>query len=156
MVDYKGSCDCGQVNYSIADKPIFTQACHCKDCKKSTGSSFVIHSTVHEDDLTINGKVDSAELSTGSGTGRRVFFCTNCGTYLYCKYKIVESQRIVAIRSKTLNDSDKFPPQAHIFLKDKDPWVNLTDTKNCFDMMYDREKIWPEQSIKKLEEKNNQ
>jgi hypothetical protein len=41
-------------------------------------------------------------------------------------------------------------------VKDKDPWVNLTDTKNCFDLMYDREKIWPEQSIKKLEEKNNQ
>ena len=60
MVDYKGSCDCGQVNYSIADKPIFTQACHCKDCKKSTGSSFVVHSTVHEDDLTINGEVDVA------------------------------------------------------------------------------------------------
>ena len=155
MVNYKGSCGCGQVNYSIADKPIFTQACHCKDCKKSTGSSFVIHSTVHEDDLTINGKVDSTELSTGSGAGRRVYFCTNCGTYLYCKYNIVGAQRIVAIRSKTLNNPDQFPPEAHIFVKDKDQWINLKGIKNCFDTMYDREEVWSEKSLKRLKEKND-
>ena len=153
MVDYKGSCGCGQVNYSIADKPIFTQACHCKDCKKSTGSSFVIHSTVHEDDLTINGEVDSTELSTGSGAGRRVYFCTNCGTYLYCKYKIVEAQRIVAIRSKTLNDSDKFPPEAHIFVKDKDPWIDIVNKTICFDKMYDRSTTWSKESLERLENK---
>tara|TARA_B110000014_G_C19906833_1_gene469175 strand:- start:542 stop:754 length:213 start_codon:yes stop_codon:yes gene_type:complete len=69
---------------------------------------------------------------------------------------IVDVQRIVGIRSKTLNDPNEFPPEAHIFVKDKDPWVNLTETKNCFDVMYDRENVWPEQSLKKLEEKNNQ
>ena len=33
----KGSCGCGKVTYQIKDKPLITQACHCKDCKKSTG-----------------------------------------------------------------------------------------------------------------------
>ena len=52
-VDLKGSCVCGQVEYSIIDKPLFTQACHCKNCKLSTGSSFVIHTMVFEDDFFI-------------------------------------------------------------------------------------------------------
>ena len=30
----KGSCGCKKVNYEIKDKPLITQACHCKDCKK--------------------------------------------------------------------------------------------------------------------------
>ena len=62
-----GGCICGQVKYQIIDKPLFTQACHCKDCKKSTGSSFVIHTMVFEDDLIVEGKVSSTELPTGSG-----------------------------------------------------------------------------------------
>ena len=50
---------------------------------------------------------------------------------------------------KTLKDSDKFPPQAHIFLKDKDPWLNLSDKAKCFEAAYDRDKTWPEESIKR-------
>ncbi len=59
-----------------------------------------------------------------------------------------------------INNPDKSSKEknreAHIFVKDKDPWINLTETKNCFEVMYDREKVWPEQSLKRLEEKNNQ
>ena len=32
----KGCCACGKVNYTITDKPLFTQACHCKDYKKAS------------------------------------------------------------------------------------------------------------------------
>ena len=60
----KGSCSCGNVQYEITDNPLFTQACHCKDCKKSTGSSFVIHTMIFEDDLVVNGEVSSTELIT--------------------------------------------------------------------------------------------
>ena len=155
MANYKGSCACGQVNYSISDEPFFTQACHCKDCKKSTGSSFVVHSMIHADDLSIDGEIASTELPTGSGAGQRAYFWTNCGVYLYCKYKVVEAEKRLAIRSKTLNNPDQFPPEAHIFVKDKDQWINLKGIKNCFDTMYDREEVWSEKSLKRLKEKND-
>ena len=155
MPYYNGSCACGQVNYSITDEPFFTQACHCRDCKKSTGSSFVVHSMIHEDDLIINGEIDSTELPTGSGAGQRVYFCTKCGVYLYCKYKVGEAEKRLALRSKTLNNPNQFPPEAHIFVKDKDPWINLKDIKNCFDDMYNREEVWPEKSLTRLKDKNS-
>ena len=79
----KGSCACGKVIYKITDKPLFTQACHCKNCKKSTGSSYVIHTMIFEDDLIVEGNVSSAVLPTGSGKGYRAYFCINCGVYLY-------------------------------------------------------------------------
>ena len=56
-----GTCGCGNVKYKIIDKPLFTQACHCKDCKKSTGSSFVIHTMVLENDFQVNGDIASID-----------------------------------------------------------------------------------------------
>ena len=78
-----GKCACGSVNYKIKDKPLFTQACHCNNCKISTGSSFVIHTMIFEDDFELNGNVESTLLPTGSGKGYRAYFCNNCGIYTH-------------------------------------------------------------------------
>ena len=142
----KGSCSCGNVQYEITDSPLFTQACHCKDCKKSTGSSFVIHTMIFEDDLVVNGEVSSTELPTGSGKGYRAFFCVNCGVYLYCKYNIARGR--AAIRTATLNNP--ITPEAHIFVKDKDPWIDIINKEICYDVFYDIDKTWPEESLKRL------
>ena len=145
-----GKCACGDVKYTIINKPLFTQACHCKNCKKSTGSSFVIHTMIFEDDLVVNGEVSSTQLPTGSGKGYRAYFCINCGVYLYCKYKVAVGR--IAIRTATLEKP--LVPQAHIFVKDKDPWVEIPNKEICFEIMYEREKIWPEDSLQRLEKKN--
>ena len=146
----KGSCACAKVNYTIIGKPLFTQACHCKNCKKSTGSSFVIHTMVLEEDFDVKGDVSSSELPTGSGKGYQAYFCVNCGVYLFCKYKVAPGR--IAVRAATLDNP--LSPQAHIFVKDKDPWIEITNKEICFDIMYDRSKIWPKESLERLEEKN--
>ena len=147
----KGCCACGKVNYTITDKPLFTQACHCKDCKKSTGSSFVIHTMVFQDDLIVDGEVSSTELPTGSGKGYRAYFCVYCGVYLYCKYNVSPGR--VAIRTATLNNP--IVPEAHIYVKDKDSWIDITNKEICYDVFYDIDKTWPEESLKRLKQKNN-
>ena len=147
---YFGSCGCGNVKYTIYDDPLFTQACHCNNCKKSTGSSFVIHTMFFEDDLVVDGKVSSTELPTGSGKGYRAYFCDNCGVYLYCKYKVAIGR--VAIRTKTLDQP--LSPQAHIFVKDKDPWIEIANKNICYDTMYDRDNTWPQDSLLRLKNKS--
>ena len=52
------------------------------------------------------------------------------------------------MRSQTLNNPIK--PQAHIFVKDKDPWIEISEKSICYDKMYDREKIWPTESLNKI------
>ena len=77
-----GRCICGQVKYRIREKPLFTQACHCKDCKIITGSSYVINTSVLDNTLIIEGEVASTELTAGSGATSNAYFCTKCGTYI--------------------------------------------------------------------------
>ena len=145
----KGRCACNEVEYLITDEPLFTQACHCKNCKKSTGSSYVIHTMIFEEDLIVKGKVDASELPTGSGKGYRAFFCIKCGVYLYCKYNVAKGR--IAIRTTTLDSP--IIPEAHIFIKDKDPWIEIVNKEICFDKMYDRKKTWPKESLKRLNNK---
>ena len=144
--DIKGSCGCGNVNYKITNKPLFTQACHCKDCKKSTGSSFVIHTMVMEDDLKVSGDLASMELPTGSGKGVNAYFCIICGVYVFCRYNISEGR--VAIRTQTLEST--ITPQAHIFVKDKDPWIEIINKDICHEKMYDRSNTWPKESLDRI------
>ena len=101
---------------------------------------------VLEKDLEVKGDVASIELPTGSGKGVNAYFCIICGVYVYCKYNI--SQGRIAIRTQTLEDP--ITPQAHIFVKDKDPWIEITDKKICYEKFYDRDKIWPKKSLDRI------
>ena len=151
----EGGCICGQVKYYITEEPLFTQACHCKDCKVLTGSSYVVNSSVLENTLIVEGDVSSTELKAGSGASCKTYFCTKCGAYVYADYD--SAIKRLTLRTKTLNNSEKFPPQVHIFTKDKDPWLNLSEDVICFEEMYDPKKIWPEESLKRYNQylKNN-
>ena len=145
-----GGCICGQVKYQIIDKPLFTQACYCKDCKVLTGSSYVVNSSILENTLIVEGEVSSTELKAGSGASYKTYFCTKCGTYVYADYDSAVGR--LTVRTKTLDNSEKFPPQVHIFTKDKDPWLNLSEDVICFKEMYDQKKTWPEESLNRYNE----
>ena len=145
---HKGSCCCGDVKYSLFDHPLFTHTCHCKDCKKSTGSAFVFHTMTLENTFLIDGDIEAASIPTGSGASYKPYFCKNCGTYFYCKYDMAPGR--IIIRTSTLDDSENFPPQAHIFTRSKVPWITLDDKIPSFESMYDRNKLWPKASLDKL------
>ena len=142
----KGNCACGNVKYKIEGKPLFTQACHCKNCKISTGSSFVIHTMVLEEDFKIHGDVASIDLPTGSGKGYNAYFCIICGVYVFCKYNVSKGR--IAVRTQTLENP--IEPQAHIFIKNKDSWIEIINKKICYDEYYDREKTWPKDSLDRI------
>jgi len=146
----QGGCMCGKVRYEITEKPLFTQACHCKDCKVLTGSSFVLNTSVLDNTLVVKGEVSSIELKAGSGASCKTYFCKRCGTFVYADYD--SAVKRLTVRTKTLDQANIFPPQAHIFIKNKDPWIKLSDDVKCFNEMYNQKTTWPEDSIKRYKE----
>ena len=120
-----GGCSCGAVRYSILDKPIFTQACHWSLCRKYTGSAFIVHSFIE----TIKFKLETGDLfetdgPTGSGRGQKVNRCKVCADQIYSIFNRVK-EKITTLKTTTLDQADEFPPQAHIFVKNKLSWVQL-------------------------------
>ena len=127
----KGGCNCGSVHYKITDEPIFTRACHCRDCQRSTGSAFVIHSVVLKEDFEIKGVTRSTILPSGSGAGHDPHFCAKCGTYIWCKCHFSSLPTIV-VPTARLDDASMISPQAHLFTVYKQPWLTFSEDTPAF------------------------
>jgi hypothetical protein len=47
----------------------------------------------------------------------------------------------------TLDEPARCPPQAHIFVRSKQPWLKLPMGVQIFDEYYDASKTWPTESL---------
>ena len=51
------------------------------------------------------------------------------------------------VRVGTLDDPDLLPPDVHIFTASKQPWVVLPEGTPTFAEYYERESLWPAESL---------
>jgi hypothetical protein len=145
-----GRCVCGRVNYGINDAPLFTQACHCTDCQRTTGSAFVVHLVLVEGNFEIEGDTQSATVPTGSGAGCDLHFCTECGAYIWCRY-LYHRVPVIAVRGGTLDDTNAVRPQTRIFTRSMQSWFLLPEDVPSFAEGCDRSEVWPPESLKKYD-----
>ena len=145
-----GRCSCGGVTYRISQDALFTLACHCRDCQRSTGSAFVIHLVVAERDFEISGTTNQSTLPTGSGGGREIHYCSECATSIWCRY-FYHKVAVIAVRGGTLDDTNAIRPQAHIFTRSKQSWVEIPKNVPAYEEMLVRSEVWSQESIDKYE-----
>src|SRR5271154_2133121 len=77
-----GSCMCGAVRYTIAEKPLATGLCHCNGCRPQSGSAFSTIIFVHRSTVTITG--ETAVFQDVGCSGRKVLrrYSPRCGSPL--------------------------------------------------------------------------
>ena len=117
-----GRCECGTVQYQVADEFLYGSNCHCSRCRAATGSAFKPFLGIEreklvllsgEDNLLINGE---AELNDTR--------CANCGSLLY---SVVRDGEFVHLALGSLVDEPSMRPTKHIFVGSKAPWFEITD-----------------------------
>ena len=117
-----GSCMCGQVTYQIngALRPI--TACHCTQCRKSSGHYSAATSTPNEN-LTTKG--DSLKWFKSSDVASRGF-CGTCGSNLF--WRPVGKGR-TSIFSGSIDGPTELKIENQIFVEDKGDYYELPDVK---------------------------
>ena len=70
--------------------------------------------------------------------------CKVCNDQIYSN--IFNNLKLAIIKTTTLDNAKQFPPQAHIYVKDKLPWVELGDNTPQFAEFYDRKTVFPKAS----------
>jgi hypothetical protein len=129
----EGSCLCGDVAYEIRGEPMRMINCHCERCRLGRGAA---HAT------NVFYKVDAFRFTRGESGVREykvpdakfhtVAFCSRCGS----KVPRISAERgIVVVPAGSLDTDPGIRPMAHIFVANKAPWFDITDTLPQFAQM---------------------
>ena len=145
--NYEGGCTCRQVRYRLRSKPLFVHCCHCRWCQRETGTAFALNAMIEADRVEVlAGEVEIVHTPSNSGKGQKISRCPNCRIAVWSNYAGAgDAARFV--RVGTLDAPDRLPPDIHIFTMSKQPWVVLPAGTPAVPEFYDREKMWPAESL---------
>jgi hypothetical protein len=120
QISVKGSCLCGAVTYQLSGEVNRFYHCHCRRCRKATGTGHATNVMVKADefawtqgeDLLNRFKVPDAERFYTQ-------FCRQCGSAMP---RSVPEIGMVVIPAGSLDSELSLQPQARIFWDSRSPW----------------------------------
>jgi hypothetical protein len=144
----EGGCACGAVRYRLASPPMFVHCCHCRDCQRQTGSAFVLNALIEANRVALlSGDLEEIAVPTDSGRGQKIYRCASCEIAVWSVYGGIDKLRFVRIG--TLDKPAALPPDVHIYVRSKLPWVKLPEGVPTFEAYYDSKTVWPAASLER-------
>ena len=142
----EGGCACGEVRYRLASRPMFVHCCHCRECQRQTGGAFVINALIETSRVDrLSGETEAVPVPTDSGRPHDIHRCASCGTAVWSHYD--GHQELSFVRVGTLDEPSELPPDVHIYIRSKLPWIALPSDVPAFPASYDSKALWPPESL---------
>jgi len=126
----KGSCLCGSIIDEIDGELGDLGHCHCKSCRKASGSGYGANVGVETSRFRLSDPWSMAR-EFESSPGKLRMFCSNCGSPIYAYLR--ETPQIVRIRLGSLDSDFDTRTKAHTFVADKAKWESISDDVPQFD-----------------------
>lgn len=105
-----GGCLCGAVRYEVRGEPFKSGLCHCADCRRVTGSSFLAFADWRPSQFRYSGEVRTYQ-------GRS--FCPICGSRVFSV-----DDREAEIYLGSLDDApNSIAPQLEGWCKRREAWL---------------------------------
>ena len=118
-----GSCQCGEVRYSLTAEPLMTYACYCQNCQKRTGSAFSMGLIVSAATLQVEGRLSSWERQSDQGVTNVRFSCAACGNVIYGHG--LDQPELLKLQAGTLEDAREVVPEVHLWTCRAQRWLEL-------------------------------
>lgn len=118
-----GQCLCGAVQYQATGPALFSVICHCRDCRRASGTGGVPVMGVPKESFSCSGPVKQSRVTGGSGLPAVRNFCSECGSLLSGTPE--SAPGLVTIYAGSLHDPAAFSPQAAIFTGHRPRWARL-------------------------------
>ena len=128
---------------------MFVHCCHCRNCQRQTGSAFVVNLLIEAERLEVfRGTPQAIEVPRDDGSGQRIFRCPDCQVAVFSDYGAPD---VLFVRAGTLDDHTGITPDVHIFTRSKVAWMTLPEGAPAFEAYYDSQKLWPADSLRRLQ-----
>lgn len=109
-----GACLCGGVRYRITSPLLAINACHCLDCKRSSGATHgVFLHTTRSGVIAEGGALERYRKVADSGRHVDAVRCAECGTRLW--NEPVSAPTLAFVAAGTLDESGWAVPTSHIW-----------------------------------------
>jgi hypothetical protein len=118
---HKGSCLCGSVEYELEGDIRPSIACHCTQCRKTSGH-FWSATQVPNDCFKIT-KDDGLKWFRSSEWAKRGF-CQNCGSSMFWE---MDGKNATSVASGTLDNSNDLKTEKHICMATKGDYYEIAD-----------------------------
>ena len=129
----EGSCQCGQVTYTLHEAPQIVLACHCTECQKLSTSPFSITAVVASGAIKFKGKLNEWMRIADSGNRNIAKFCPDCGNRVY-HYNPDDSATLkLKLKPVSISDDSIFEPTAHVWVSEKPSWYQVPEGMKVFD-----------------------
>ncbi len=123
----KGKCLCGRVQYTFTHRLSGLDVCHCKNCQRQSGASFVPFLAIPLAALQVAGSPKTfMDDDTESGKTVARYFCGDCGSPLYVIVEAAPNTAYVAVG--TLDDTRDLTPKCHGWTASKQEWTCIGDS----------------------------
>ena len=122
---HKGSCLCGAVSYEVSGELGPINYCHCRRCRKATGSAFNTGAPVKASDFRLVAGEGDLGHFVNAATGLDRTFCRKCGSPIYSRR--ASAAEVIRVRVGTLDTPVTAKPAAHIYVASKAAWFDIRD-----------------------------
>ncbi len=147
----QGGCVCGNLRFVLTDEPLFVQCCHCPRCRKLSGSVYGAHAIIESSKIQLlKGRPQPVRIPSNDHAGEKICCCPVCKTLLWV-HLLEFGDAVSYVNLGTLDEPQAFPPAFHLHIKAKLPWVDLPQEIAHSAGDYDRQVVWPAESLKRLE-----
>jgi len=127
---YNGSCLCGKVKFTIENEIKDIIYCHCSLCRKAQGSAFATNANVNTEYFNFLTGENNLTAYQYNETQTKLF-CKTCGSPIMSKNTL--HPNIIRIRLGTIDSEITERPKAHIFVRSKANWENISGTLPEYD-----------------------
>jgi len=113
MSTLNGGCLCGSVRYTVATPPKSVSLCHCRSCRKQSGSNRSLNWLVPDDALVITGELSTYRDVGDSGKPVLRQFCGRCGSPIRTLAEVLPG--LAVLKAGTLDETPSVTPNYALY-----------------------------------------
>lgn len=120
-----GRCLCGHIQYEYSGELGPASYCHCKDCRKVTGSAFVVSVRIDPNAFNITSANTTKRYTKTADNGSLIQrdFCPNCGSPIFTTSP--DHPEFMWVRAGTLDNPGIVKPVQEYWTRSKVVWATI-------------------------------